>query len=276
MSRILEVVLAALIVLGANSCKTDRNHMDKQVNIIFLHHSTGNSVLRGSASRYLLKLGFKGEMEKWFHRYNRNNQVSYTIDHRYFPKDAPYGWHNYPYDYYDIWVKHAGENEYMEEPTLEILTAKYDLIIWKHCFPVGNITGDTVANIDSDVKSLANYKLQYQALKEKMHTFPDNKFLIWTGAALTESSTTPGEAARTREFFTWVKEEWDEPGDNIFLWDFYELETGGALYLKPEYSKGPTNSHPTPEFSSFASKLFCKRIVDVIEGRGDTTSLAGE
>ena len=36
-----------------------------------------------------------------------------------FPKASPYGWHNYPYDYYDIWVKHAGNEPYMEEPSME-------------------------------------------------------------------------------------------------------------------------------------------------------------
>ena len=32
-----------------------------------------------------------------------------------FPKPNPYGWNNYPYDYYNIWVKNAGEELYMEE-----------------------------------------------------------------------------------------------------------------------------------------------------------------
>ena len=83
-----------------------------------------------------------------------------------------------------------------------------------------------------------------------MRSFPDTKFIVWTGAALTEATTTPDEAQRTREFFDWVKAEWDEPGDNIFLWDFYELETEGGPYLKPEYASAPDNPHPTPEFGA--------------------------
>lgn len=276
MKQIFLFGLVAMSVLTISGCNSKQHTMENKVRIIFLHHSTGKSVWRGNASRYLYKLGFKGETEKWFNRYNRRNGTNYVIEEKYFPKSEPYGWKNYPYDYYNIWVKNAGTVEYMEEPTLEILTEQYDMIIWKHCFPVGRIMEDTLADIDSDVKTLANYKLQYQALKEKMHTFPDTKFLVWTGAALVEAKTTPEQAARTSEFFDWVKSEWDEKNDNIFLWDLYELETGGGMFLKPEYSKGPDNSHPNKEFSSLASKLFSQRIINVIEGRGDSTSLTGE
>ena len=78
-----------------------------------------------------------------------------------------------------------------------------------------------------------------------MRSFPDTTFIVWTGAALTEATTTPDEAQRTREFFDWVKAEWDEPGDNIFLWDFYELETEGGPYMKPEYRQ--RTGRPAPD-----------------------------
>ena len=52
---------------------------------------------------------------------------------------------NDPYDYYNIWVKNAGNEPYKGEPTLEILTSKYDVIIFKHCFPSSNVEPDTGA-----------------------------------------------------------------------------------------------------------------------------------
>jgi len=63
---------------------------------------------------------------------------------------------------------------------------------------------------------------------------------------------------------------------NCFVWDLYELETEGGLYLKPEYAPEPTNSHPSEEFSRRVAPLMCQRIVDVIEGHGDSGSLTGE
>lgn len=244
----------------------------------FLHHSTGYVVWMGTTSRISAKVFNKTALGSWITDFNKQNGTSYTIDQQDFPNTSGgYPWANYPYDYYNIWVKNAGETAYQGEPTLEMLTKDYDVIVWKHCFPVGNIQPNTGnPSVDSDVKSLENYKLQYAVLKEKMRSFPETRFVVWTGAALTEAATTPDEAQRAREFFDWVKAEWDEPGDNIFLWDFYELQTGGGLYLKPEHATAPDNSHPTAEFGQMVAPLLGQRIVDVITGKGDSASLTGE
>ncbi|MDF1550702.1 MAG: hypothetical protein P1P88_22965, partial [Bacteroidales bacterium] len=155
---------------------------------IFLHHSTGKNILRGETSKYLYKIFKNGDVQKWLKKYNKENNTSYIVDDQLFPKKEPYGWRNYPYDYYNIWVKNAGVNPYKEEPTLEILTKEYGVIIWKHCYPVSGILEDTGnPDINSEEKRLENYKLQYNALKGKMHKFPDTKFLVWTGATFVKA-----------------------------------------------------------------------------------------
>ncbi len=60
------------------------------------------------------------------------------------------------------------------------------------------------------------------------------------------------------------------------LWDFYELETEGGLYLKEEYATSDTDSHPNSVFASKAVGLVFNRIVDVIENNGTRTNLKGE
>lgn len=260
----------------SNAGSQPKTDSSKAVKIAFLHHSTGESVWIGTTPKFLVKAFGKSDVKSWMADYNKANKKSYDIEHIYFPTGKNYEWKNYPYDYYNIWVKNAGEAPYRDEPTLEILTKKYDVIIWKHCYPVGKILPDTgKADVDSEEKRLENYKLQYLKLKEKMRSFPDKKFIVWTGAAIVEKNTNPEESQRTRQFFDWVKTEWDEPGDNIFLWDFYQLETEGGPYLKPEYATGPVDSHPRPEFGAKVAPLFAQRIVDVIEGRGDSGSLTG-
>ena len=77
-------------------------------------------------------------------------------------------------------------------------------------------------------------------------------------------------------FFDWVKSDWDEPGDNIFLWDFYELETEGGIYMKLSYASGLRDPHPRPDFAGRVAPLFAQRIIDVVNGKGDSTSLTGE
>ena len=251
--------------------------MENQINIIFLHHSTGNNIWRGGISNTASKLGFDGDVSKWFENYNEENEKNYKISETNFPKKSPYGWNNYPYDYYNIWVKNAGDKLYQEEPTLEILTKKYDVIIFKHCFPVSNIKADSAnTDIDSDIKTLGNYKLQYDALKKKLLEFPETKFIVWTPTALVKSKTNNDQAERANEFSEWVKTKWDTKDDNIFLWDFRELQVEGGLFFKNEYAVSANDSHPNTEFSKTVAPYFCKRVVDVIEGRGDNASSTGK
>ena len=251
---------------GANNHSEDANQqsMGGDVKIIFLHHSTGNNI-------------WQGGVPQWFEQYNTDHGTSYQIIEQAFPKGDPYGWKNYPYDYWNIWVDHAGDEPYMEEPTLEILTQQYDVIIFKHCYPVSNVLEDTGnPDIHSEAKRIENYKLQYAALKAKLRAFPKNRFIVWTGAALVKDNTNEENAKRARAFFDWVRNEWDEAGDHIYLWDFCELETGGDLYLKNEYAASPSNSHPNSTFSQRVAPFFGQRIVDVIEGRGDSSSVTGK
>ena len=235
--------------------------------IIFLHHSTGKNIWLGNTNRYINKLTQKNDVQDFFKNYNEKYKTGFSISERIFPKEQPYGWKNYPYDYYNIWVKNAGEQPYMEEPTLEILTREYELIIFKHCYPVSKILPDTGnPDINSEEKRIENYKLQYNAIKNKLHEFPGNKFIIWTPAVYVKNQITEDEAKRTREFYAWILDEWHEKGHNIFIWDFYKYETEGGLYMLDKYAEGQFNSHPNKEFSAKVSPLFSQFVINVLNG----------
>jgi hypothetical protein len=251
------------------------------MNIIFLHHSTGGVIWKGNTTSMVTKaagrisnrladfIGKKAQLPLLFEKFNAAHNKNYNIKEIVFPKASPYGWHNYPYDYYNIWVKNAGEKPYIEEPTLEMLTKEYKVIIFKHCFPVSNIQADQdSADINSDIKTISNYKLQYLALRDKLHEFPDTKFILFTGAAQIKSDVTEDEAIRARAFFSWVTNEWDLPDDNIYLWDFYKLQTEGGLYFIDDYAVSQTGSHPNEDFAGRAVKLLFNRIIDVVENDG--------
>lgn len=249
--------------------------MGKDARIMFLHHSTGQAVAKGDASRWYYKIFKKGTLANWLADYNSQHGTGYVLDTQLFPSADGYGWSNDPHDYYDIWVTHAGDQPYRGEPTLEMLTKKYDVIILKHCFPIGLIDDEKdlpetdPLTADSPRKTLTTYKLQYEALKAKMKQFPNTRFIVWTGAALVKRATTISKAERMKQFVAWVNNTWDEKGDNIFVWDFYSLETEGELYMKDEYALGPYDSHPNVAFAIKAAGRLGQRIVDVIEGRGD-------
>jgi hypothetical protein len=256
-----------------------------QTRIVFLHHSTGEEIWKGGVPLFL---------QGWNSAHGTHYEISelpYPAavgNHPLLRKLLParifnrlikehYPWDNYPYDYWNLWVAHTAENRDRSELNLDDLARTYDVIIFKHCFPVSRIEPDDGRpSVSSRKQTLANYKLQYEALKARMHQFPNTRFIVWTGAALTPAASNSDEAARAGQFATWVKESWDEKGDNVFIWDFRELETGGGPFMKPEYAFRPDDSHPAKAFAATAAPLLGRRIIDVVEGRGDTSSFTGQ
>jgi hypothetical protein len=284
MKSTLSITFVIIFITILTSCNDKQS--ENETDIIFLHHSTG-WIIWGTKTSILTKVawrfnklfdyvGTNADLPKMFKEYNSGHNSNYKIVKKPFPKTKPYGWHNYPFDYYNIWVKNAGLTPYMKEPTLEILTSDYEVIIFKHCFPSSNIKPDVEpADINSDYKSIANYKLQYDALRKKLQEFPNTKFILFTVAANVNANTSEEEAYRARMFYEWVLNEWDLPDDNIYIWDLYNLETEGELYLKEEYAAAINDSHPNEIFAKKASKLLFNRIIDVIENNGEETTITG-
>jgi hypothetical protein len=267
MKKILNLI-AAIIILTMTSCNNNKlTYKNPDERILFLHHSTGMNVWKGEIkglANFTKRIG-PSVVPNLLEEYNKKTGKKYSIESRIFPI-KPYPWENYPYDYYNIWVKNAGNAPFLNNPTLEILTSEYNVIIFKHCFPFSNILpDDSIPDVNSKKKTITNYTLQYNVLKSKLKEFPNTKFIIWTGAALVEKMTNPEEAERARKFTNWLLTEWDEPGDNIYFFDFRDIETEGGLYLKPEYAVGELDSHPNEQLSIKAASLFVNRIIEVIE-----------
>jgi hypothetical protein len=271
MKKLLFTLTFGLVFMmtSCNKPVTNLTYEKPDKRVLFLHHSTGMNIWYGDLDRkqrfYLRKKTCM--VPRLMKEYNDKTGRKISLKEMYFPSGKQYPWKNYPYDYYNIWVKNAGVNPYMEEPTLEILTKEYDIIIFKHCFPVSKISeDDQKPDINSDVKTLANYKLQYLALRDKLKEFPQIRFLVWTGAALAEQETNEAEAMRMREFYNWVRDTWKLAGDNIDLFDFREIETEGGLYLKNEYAVDPiADSHPNMNISVKAAKIFVEKIIEVAD-----------
>ena len=43
-----------------------------------------------------------GGVADWVANYNAGSSTNYEIVDQAFPKDSPYGWNNYPFDYWNI------------------------------------------------------------------------------------------------------------------------------------------------------------------------------
>jgi uncharacterized protein YjdB len=235
--------------------------------VIFLHHSTGAGVYS------------EGKVAKCISDYNNAHGTNYNITERSFPY-TPYPWENYPYDYWNLWINNACNNADPDIECLGSLCASYDIIIFKHCFPGADILADDASpSISSSKKTLANYKLQYRALRDLMDTYPNNKFIVWTLAPEHRLATNPQDAQRARQFVDWVKNEWlSEDGKahpNIYVFDFFNYvaesdptpANGEVNCLKYEYegSHIGSDSHPNTIANETVGPLFAQFIVHTIE-----------
>jgi hypothetical protein len=137
------------------------------------------------------------------------------------------------------------------------------------------VAPDGDPDVASPVQTDANDRLQYEAIRDVLLGHPDQRFLVWTGAALVAGATSPDDAQRAHDFFDWVRTTWDEPGDNVFVWDFWELETDGGIDMLDEHASSDTDSHPDAAFSAEAAPCFVERVIDVIEGYGDDRAITG-
>jgi hypothetical protein len=235
--------------------------------IIFLHHSTGGGVYQ------------QGNVAQWVQAYNKQNGTSYTITERSYP-NTPYPWENYPYDYWNLWINGACNNNNSSVECMDKLTQNYDVIVFKHCFPGADVLADQGnASVSSNRKSLENYKLQYRALRTLMDSYPNNKFIVWTLAPLHRNATSVANATRAKQFVDWVKNEWltedQKVHPNIFVFDFFGLAAelnatpvnGKVNCLKYAYEgdHNGSDSHPNLLANQTIGPLFSLFVVDAIK-----------
>ncbi|STD15534.1 Uncharacterised protein [Dermatophilus congolensis] len=225
--------------------------------ILYLHHSTGENVWKGGVPELLAA-------------HNSEHGTAYSITKAAYPH-WPHSWTNDPFDYWRAWVKHRGKRRFFRQETLDELCASYDVIVWKHCFTAAQIAAadapgaKSEGDVRSALKTLPNFKAQYMALREVMRAHPDTTFVVWTVPPRAVEDTTAEEAARAEEFARWVRQEWDEPGDNIHVFDYYGLAAPGGV-LRSDYAVAPNDSHPSEEFSRQAAAALVARLTAVLEG----------
>jgi hypothetical protein len=237
--------------------------------VIFLHHSTGEGV-------YL-----EGNVASWIANYNSLNGKSYSITERAYP-NTPYPWDNYPYDYWNLWVNGQCSGTNLNTQCLNNIVQNYDVVVFKHCFPGASVVADNGSpSVSSPIQTLANYKLQYRALRALMDQFPQKKFIVWTLAPLHRLATNTNDASRAREFVNWVKTTWlTEDGNshpNIYIFDFFglaaELSTspanGAVNTLKYNYEKShsDSDSHPNLLANQTIGPVFAQFVVSTIENQ---------
>lgn len=230
--------------------------------VIFLHHSTGENVFK------------EGNVPGYIDSYNKATGKSLQVTERSYPND-PWPWSNYPYDYWKLWNGGSCKSGNSNIECIQGFASTYDLIIFKHCFPGADIKPNMgKPDVNSEVKTLANYKEQYRALRSLFDSYPGTKFMVWTLVPLHRLDTSPESAGRAWEFVKWVNNEWlsedKKAHPNIYIFDFFSLvaelnanPAEGVRYcLKYEFERSHTDSdsHPALAANKKAAPLFAKAI----------------
>lgn len=233
--------------------------------VIFIHHSTGENVFK------------EGGVPGYIETFNKVEGKKLEVKEMSYPND-PWPWSNYPYDYWKLWIDGSCKEGNPNIECMKGLASKYDLIIFKHCFPGADIKPNTgKPDITSEVKTLENYKEQYRALRSLFDSYPGNKFMVWTLVPLHRLDTSPECAGRAWEFVQWVKNDWlkedKKAHPNIYIFDFFSLvaelnanPSNGVRYcLKYDYERSHTDSdsHPGLAANKKAAPLFAKAIEEV-------------
>ncbi len=235
--------------------------------IVFLHHSTGAGVYND------------GKVASWISTYNKTNNKNYQISELSYP-NTPYPWANYAYDYWNLWLNGQCSKTNTNILCMDELTKLYDVIIFKHCYPGAAVVAeDGKPLVSSSKQTLANYKLQYAALRGLMDQYPDKKFIVWTLAPLHRNATDAASATRAKTFVDWVKNQWlTEDGKshkNISVFDFFGLAAelnsnpanGRVNCLKYDYEgdHNGSDSHPNALANKTIGPVFAQFIVNTIE-----------
>lgn len=200
----------------------DPNRPEQPVKLIFIHHSSGENLLRDD-------YGGLGEA------LDKNN---------YFVSDTNYGWGpdsigdrtdivNWPEwfgserreDILQALYTESGQNSGYSR-TLADPGGENEIILFKSCFPNSNLSGspDDPPTAGSYDYTVGSAKYIYTLLLDYFVTRPDKMFVVLTAPPVTD----PTYAENARSFNTWLVNDWlrTYSGKNVFVFDFYNILTG--------------------------------------------------
>jgi hypothetical protein len=194
---------------------------DKTVKLVFIHHSCG---------------------ENWL--VDGNGNLGRTLDqNNYFVSDTNYGWGPHSIgDSTDItdwprWFTGSESKAYLRALYLEsgqhssFTRRKKDpggenrIVMFKSCFPNSNLHGrPNDPPQRGEGLSVSNAKAIYNDLLTYFATRPDKLFIAITAPPVQDRTF----SANARAFNRWLVNDWlkDYPGDNVAVFDFYNVLTG--------------------------------------------------
>lgn len=275
-------IISVIVLNSANNnsnstvSEESEGHPENSVQLIFIHHSTGENWLSDDNGQLGMAL--------------QNNNYSVS--------DTNYGWGPDSIgDRTDIgnwweWFRGPDSDDYLATLYQESeQNSEYSrifpgsgeenvIIMFKSCFPNSALDGnasDTPPSIsknnlkgessDSEYHTIANAKGIYIDILKYFETQQDKLFIVITAPPLGRNSTSAQQSNNAREFNNWLTSEWLEnyEYDNVAVFDFYDVLTdhGRSNYL--EFSDDPWDDHPSQEGNRNATEEFIPFLNDAYQ-----------
>ncbi|UCC80210.1 MAG: hypothetical protein JSW64_02285 [Candidatus Zixiibacteriota bacterium] len=216
--------------------------------MVFIHHSVGHGILQQGGLRDSLyemgifvkgatygdNIGNKTDIKHWAPKFRDNMELIISFK-------------THPDKYYD-------------DGTVN------DIIMFKSCFPNSDIIedGSEPGIPGGEIRSLANYRAAFTALKEEFVRHKDRLFIYMTAPPLVPEATTMEAAARARRFNRWLTEEFvpayykeDTGLDNFIVFNLFEVLADEDGFLREGYRLGrPGDSHPNEKANKIVAREF--------------------
>jgi hypothetical protein len=271
-------------IISPNLAAYPSDKPDKQIHLLFIHHSCGGQLLADKGEMRELYAG-----ARIFHAHpnggglraalKRNNYIVHeaSIGSRIGEKTDVCHWNRKFMDQMDDILRCSGQDEFFED------TTRNGIVIFKSCYPNSSIDseGKEPGDPDSHEKTAANYRAAYNSLLPSFRKQPDTLFVVFTSPPLAspvrgvmpmaartvrnilgQSNPLDEIGLRIRAFNDWLKDEdngWLKEYElkNVVVFDYYDVLTAHG---KSNWSMYPTDrgkdSHPSSEGNSRAAQVF--------------------
>jgi hypothetical protein len=240
--------LSGLILLGACKGRAPDEHTSlsiqtgkdpgppsRTLSMVWLHHSTGDEILRGGLRAALAADAID------FHDINYKQAVvdGYVIGDHTDPKDFPRAMNTPKYfDAIRSWERKDGK--------------PHDIVMFKSCFPNSDLKSDA---------QIEEYKGYYLSMLPTFEKHPKILFISMSTPPLVPEQTTPENAARARRWARWITTEYARGVPNVKIFDLFAslaiLEgKPGENTLALQFATSKHDSHPSPDGARAVTRLF--------------------
>ncbi len=214
----------------------DPGKPSRPLSMVWLHHSTGDRLLRGGLLDALKNDGLA------FHDMNYDEA---TVD----------GYVVGDHTNIDDWPKVFNTPKYFDTLKRWELGGDrphHDIVMFKSCYPNSNIKTDA---------QLQEYKQHFSSLLPTFQANPDIMFIAMSTPPLVKANTSADAANRARQWSRWLTGQYASGVKNVKVFDLFEalaIAEGkpDANTLAPQFASGRGDSHPSPEGARAVTRLF--------------------